>query len=47
MVTQASMESREDESPMRLMVAEEGTRREVEPRGREVMARRWFSNWEV
>lgn len=45
--THSSIESWEEERPMRLMVAAEGVRRAVEPRGSERIARRWFSNWDV
>lgn len=38
---------KEVEAPMRLSIAAEGTFRAVEPRGRERIARRWFSYWEV
>jgi hypothetical protein len=31
-------------TPRLLIIAAEGTRREVEPSGRERIARRWFSN---
>lgn len=42
-----SMASIVDEAPRMLTMAADGTRRAVEPRGKERMARRWFSNWEV
>jgi hypothetical protein len=35
----------EEECPIRLSMAVEGTLRDVEPRGRERIERRWFAYW--